>query len=98
MQAIGASAIPFAAQNVKAPVTRPSTSPKEQGMELGAFSISLTVKDLETSRSSTRSSVSRPSSGIPPRTGWFWRTAITSSESSRHVRKERPYLQPWLGQ
>jgi predicted enzyme related to lactoylglutathione lyase len=50
MQAIGASAIPLAAQTVKTPVTQPGTPPKEQAMELGAFSISLTVKDLEASR------------------------------------------------
>ena len=42
--AIGASAIPLAAQNQRA------AKPKEQKMELGAFSISLTVKDLEASR------------------------------------------------
>jgi predicted enzyme related to lactoylglutathione lyase len=50
MQAIGASAIPLAAQTVKTPATQRGTTPKEQGMELGAFSISLTVKDLEASR------------------------------------------------
>jgi predicted enzyme related to lactoylglutathione lyase len=50
MQAIGASAIPLAAQTVKTPETQRSTTPKVQAMELGAFSISLTVKDLEASR------------------------------------------------
>src|ERR1035441_7353748 len=50
MQAIGASAIPLAAQTVKTPVPQPGTPPKEQAMELGVFSISLTVKDLEASR------------------------------------------------
>src|ERR1035438_6198175 len=50
MQAIGASAIPLTAQTIRAPVTQRGTTPKEQGMELGAFSISLTVKDLEASR------------------------------------------------
>jgi predicted enzyme related to lactoylglutathione lyase len=49
MRAIGASAIPLTAQSVKTPVTQRGTT-KEQGMELGAFSISLTVKDLEASR------------------------------------------------
>jgi predicted enzyme related to lactoylglutathione lyase len=49
MQAIGASAIPLAAQTVKTPVTQRGTTPKEQGMELGAFCISLTVKDLAAS-------------------------------------------------
>ena len=43
MQAIGASAIPLAAQTTK-------TSVPQRGMELGAFSISLNVKDLEASR------------------------------------------------
>jgi lactoylglutathione lyase len=42
MQAIGVSAVPLAAQ--------PGTTPKEHGMELGAFSISLAVKDLQASR------------------------------------------------
>jgi hypothetical protein len=50
MQAIGASAIPLTAQTVKTPVTQRGATPKEQGMELGAFSISLAVKDLEASR------------------------------------------------
>src|ERR1039457_3627234 len=50
MQAIGASAIPLTAQTIRAPVTQRGTTPKEQGMELGAFSISLAVKDLEASR------------------------------------------------
>jgi len=49
MQAIGASAIPLAAQTVKTPRPQPGTT-KEHGMELGAFSISLTVKDLAASR------------------------------------------------
>ena len=44
MQAIGTSAIPLAAQT---PVT---TASKEPSMQLGAFSISLTVKDLGASR------------------------------------------------
>ena len=44
MQAIGTSAIPLAAQ---AQVT---TASKEPSMQLGAFSISLTVKDLGASR------------------------------------------------
>jgi catechol 2,3-dioxygenase-like lactoylglutathione lyase family enzyme len=42
MQAI-ASAIPLAAQTVQTPATTP-------GMELGAFSISLAVKDIKASR------------------------------------------------
>ena len=50
MQAIGASAIPLAAQTVRTPVTERSTTPKEQALELGAFSVSLAVKDLEASR------------------------------------------------
>jgi predicted enzyme related to lactoylglutathione lyase len=50
MQAIGASAFPLVAQTVNTPATQRGTTPKEQGMELGAFSISLTVKDLEASR------------------------------------------------
>jgi predicted enzyme related to lactoylglutathione lyase len=50
MQAIGASAIPLTAQTVRTPLPRRETTPKEHGMELGAFSISLTVKDLEASR------------------------------------------------
>jgi lactoylglutathione lyase len=44
MQAIGASAIPLAAQTVQTP------APKDPGMPLGAFSISLTVKDLADSK------------------------------------------------
>lgn len=44
MQAIGASAIPLGAQ------TQRSTKPREEGMELGAFSVSLAVKDLEASK------------------------------------------------
>jgi lactoylglutathione lyase len=44
IQAIGAGAIPVAAQ------TQRAAKPTEQGMQLGAFSISLTVKDLEASR------------------------------------------------
>jgi lactoylglutathione lyase len=39
IQAIGASALPLAAQQTK-----------KQGMDLGAFSVSLTVKDLQASR------------------------------------------------
>src|ERR1051325_1110486 len=50
IKAIGASAIPLAAQTVKSPPAQRGTTPKEHGMELGAFSISLTVKDLEASR------------------------------------------------
>src|SRR5260370_3280846 len=50
MKAIGASAVPLGAQTVKTPVTKRGTTPKERGMELGAFSISLAVKDLEASR------------------------------------------------
>jgi lactoylglutathione lyase len=50
MKAIGASAVPLGAQTVKTPVTQRGTTPKERGMELGAFSISLAVKDLEASR------------------------------------------------
>ena len=42
---------------------------EEQSMELGTFSVSLAVKDLEASRRSTRSSVSRPSPEMPHRTG-----------------------------
>src|SRR6476646_7380726 len=44
MRAIGASAVPLAAQTVQ------PSKPGEQGMELGVFSISLSVKDLEASR------------------------------------------------
>jgi predicted enzyme related to lactoylglutathione lyase len=47
MQAIGASAIPLAAQTVDTPAT---PAPKESGMQLGAFSVSLTVKDLDASK------------------------------------------------
>jgi len=50
IHAIGASAIPLAAQTVKTPVSQRGTTPKKQGMELGAFSISLAVKNLEASR------------------------------------------------
>jgi lactoylglutathione lyase len=50
MQAIGASAIPLAAQTVKTAVPQRGATPGEHGMELGAFSLSLTVKDLEASR------------------------------------------------
>jgi predicted enzyme related to lactoylglutathione lyase len=50
MQAIAASAIPLAAQNVKTPQPQRGTTPKEHTMELGAFSVSLTVKDLEASK------------------------------------------------
>jgi hypothetical protein len=42
---------------------------KGASMELGAFSISLAVKDLAASKASTRSSVSRPSPETRPRTG-----------------------------
>ena len=44
MQAIGASAIPLGAQ------TQRGTKPREEGMELGTFSVSLAVKDLEASK------------------------------------------------
>ncbi len=47
VQAIGASAIPLAAQTVQTPAT-PAANPP--GMQLGAFSISLTVKDLGASK------------------------------------------------
>jgi predicted enzyme related to lactoylglutathione lyase len=50
MQAIGASAIPLAAQTVQTPVKPRDSKSKEQTMELGAFSISLAVKDLEASK------------------------------------------------
>ena len=50
VQAIGASALPLAAQTVKTPVPQRGTTPKERSMDLGAFSISLTVKDIEASR------------------------------------------------
>src|SRR5260370_13180566 len=50
MEGIRASAVPPGAQTVKTPVTQRGTTPKERGMELGAFSISLAVKDLEASR------------------------------------------------
>jgi predicted lactoylglutathione lyase len=50
MQAIGASAIPLAAQTVQNPGVPRGRVPKEQGMELGVFSISLAVKDLKASR------------------------------------------------
>jgi catechol 2,3-dioxygenase-like lactoylglutathione lyase family enzyme len=50
MRAIGASAVPLAAQTAKPPVTEGGTKPKEHGMDLGAFSVSLAVKDLEASR------------------------------------------------
>jgi predicted enzyme related to lactoylglutathione lyase len=50
LQAIGASAIPLTAQTARTPAAQPGTTPKEQGMELGAFSISLAVKNLEASR------------------------------------------------
>jgi catechol 2,3-dioxygenase-like lactoylglutathione lyase family enzyme len=49
MQAF-ASAIPLAAQTVQTPVTSPGKQPGEQSMELGAFSISLAVKNLNASR------------------------------------------------
>ena len=45
MQAIGAGAIPLAAQT-----TQPGNSKNKHNRELGAFSISLTVKDIEASR------------------------------------------------
>jgi predicted enzyme related to lactoylglutathione lyase len=45
MRAIGAGAVPLAAQTVQ------PSKPAEQGMELGVFSISLSVKDLEASKS-----------------------------------------------
>jgi lactoylglutathione lyase len=47
MQAIGATAIPLAAQTV---LTKQGTTSKEQTMKLGAFSVSLAVKDIEASR------------------------------------------------
>jgi predicted enzyme related to lactoylglutathione lyase len=47
MQALGTSAIPLAAQTVQIPAV---PAPREPGMQLGAFSISLTVKDLGVSR------------------------------------------------
>ena len=50
MQAIGVCAIPLAAQTVKTPQPQRGRTPKEHNMELGAFSVSLTVKDLEASR------------------------------------------------
>jgi lactoylglutathione lyase len=50
MRAIGASAIPLAAQTVQTPAAQRAKQPKEQAMELGVFSISLTVKDLEASK------------------------------------------------
>jgi predicted enzyme related to lactoylglutathione lyase len=50
MQALGASAIPLAAQTVQNPGTPRGQVSKEQGMELGVFSISLAVKDLKASR------------------------------------------------
>jgi catechol 2,3-dioxygenase-like lactoylglutathione lyase family enzyme len=43
MQAIGASAIPLAAQNSR-------TAAPQPGMDLGVFSVSLNVKDLQASR------------------------------------------------
>ena len=49
MQAI-ASAIPLAAQNAQPTVASPAKQTKEQTIELGAFSVSLTVKDLKASR------------------------------------------------
>jgi catechol 2,3-dioxygenase-like lactoylglutathione lyase family enzyme len=50
MQSIGGSAIPLAAQTVQTPTAQRGTTPKEHGMELGAFSISLAVKDIQASR------------------------------------------------
>jgi catechol 2,3-dioxygenase-like lactoylglutathione lyase family enzyme len=49
MQAI-AGTIPLAAQNAQTPAASPGRQTKEQTMELGAFSVSLTVKDLKASR------------------------------------------------
>jgi len=46
MRTMGAGAIPLAAQTVQTADTQRG----KKGMELGAFSISLTVKDLEASR------------------------------------------------
>ena len=64
MKAIGASAIPLAAQAVKTPPPRRGKTTKEHGMELGAFSISLTVKNLEASRKFYENF-----GFMPPRTG-----------------------------
>jgi lactoylglutathione lyase len=50
MQAIGASAVPLAAQTAQTPGTPGGRLPKEQSMDLGTFSISLAVKDLKASR------------------------------------------------
>jgi len=50
MQAIGASAIPVAAQTVQPAAPRQAKKTTEQTMELGAFSVSLTVKDIEASK------------------------------------------------
>ncbi len=47
IQAIGASVIPLAAQT---PATPSSASNGGPGMDLGAFSVSLNVKDIEASR------------------------------------------------
>jgi lactoylglutathione lyase len=49
MQVMGA--IPLAAQTAQLPEARQGTKPGGQGMQLGAFSISLSVKNLEASRS-----------------------------------------------
>ena len=48
MQAIGANVV--AAQTVQSPETKGDAKGGEQGMQLGVFSISLSVKDLEASR------------------------------------------------
>jgi lactoylglutathione lyase len=50
MLAIGASVIPLAAQTQQTPVSRRSATQKEKGMQLGTFSISLAVKDLQASK------------------------------------------------
>jgi lactoylglutathione lyase len=50
VQAIGANALPLAAQTVKTPVPQREAASREHSMDLGAFSISLTVKDIEASR------------------------------------------------
>jgi len=50
VKALGAGAIPLAAQTVQNPAMPRGGLPKEQGMQLGVFSISLAVKDLRASR------------------------------------------------
>jgi lactoylglutathione lyase len=50
IQAFGASAIPLAAQTKPAPAPAQNQTALEKDMHLGAFSISLTVKDVEASR------------------------------------------------